>query len=103
MINTEVFLDTVREVISVNPYYVIILLMLGAVLKHLMPKVNNNTIPVILIIVGCIIGILFSLPLANAQEGLQAAVCGICSGAFAVGIHQSGKTLNFLRGNKITL
>ena len=103
MANTETFLDVIREVINVNPYYVIILLALGAILKHFITNVNNQTIPIILIIVGCIIGILFQIPLENTHEGLEAAVCGICSGAFAVGIHQSGKTIGLLSGGKIDL
>ena len=103
MANTETFLDMVRQVINVNPYYVIVLLALGAILKHFIKEVNNETIPIILIVVGCIIGILFRLPLSNAQEGLEAAVCGICSGAFAVGIHRSGKAIGLLSGSKIDL
>ena len=80
--------------IPVDLQVVILLLLIGAALKHLgvFEKVVNNYIPAILIVIGVVI------ELATHSKGLpdtlvENLITGLASAMAAVGLHSSGKNI----------
>lgn len=80
--------------IPVDLQVVILLLLIGAALKHLgvFEKIVNNYIPVILIIIG------ISIELITHSKGLPDTlvdnlITGLASAMAAVGLHSSGKNI----------
>lgn len=80
--------------IPVDLQVVILLLLIGAALKHLgvFEKVVNNYIPAILIVIGVII------ELVTHSKGLpdtlvENLITGLASAMAAVGLHSSGKNI----------
>lgn len=77
---------------SINLSVVIILLAIGYVLKHIIKKLGNEYIPVILLLAGIILAVVIGLPYKTGQDIIPAIITGIASGTAAIGIHQSGKS-----------
>lgn len=80
--------------IPVDLQVVILLLLIGAALKHLgvFEKVVNNYIPAILVVIGVVI------ELATHSKGLpdtlvENLITGLASAMAAVGLHSSGKNI----------
>lgn len=80
--------------IPVDLQVVILLLLIGAALKHLgvFEKVVNNYIPAILIVIGVVI------ELVTHSKGLpdtlvENLITGLASAMAAVGLHSSGKNI----------
>ena len=80
--------------IPVDLQVVILLLLIGAALKHLglFEKIVNNYIPVILIIIGV------AIELITHSKGLpdtlvENLITGLASAMAAVGLHSSGKNI----------
>lgn len=80
--------------IPVDLQVVILLLLIGAALKHLgvFEKIANNYIPVILIIIGV------AIELITHSKGLpdtlvENLITGLASAMAAVGLHSSGKNI----------
>ena len=88
------FLDQIASAGTINIPLIIVLLAIGAVCKHCFKKLNNDTIPVIMLIAGVVIVILLKIPFDPRDDVLlNVLVEGIASGATAVGIHTQGKTI----------
>lgn len=87
------FLDQIASAGTINIPLIIVLLAIGAVCKYCLKKVNNDTIPVIMLIAGVVIVILLKIPFDPQDDVLNVLVEGIASGATAVGIHTQGKTI----------
>lgn len=86
---------------TINISLVIILLAIGAIVKHCIKNINNDTIPIIILISGIVISILLKIPFKDIQtEILNVLVEGIVSGATAVGLHSQGKTIWWFFNNK---
>lgn len=61
---------------------------LGAVIKHLVPRLPNKWIPVILAIVGTVAACVIA-----PEVTVLIAIRGFASAAVAVGLHQMGASL----------
>ena len=77
---------------SINIPLIIILLAIGCIIRHCLPKVSNNTIPPIMLIAGIILALIINIPYAPNQI-VNLVIQGIVSGAAAVGLHTNGKGL----------
>lgn len=78
---------------TINIPLIIVLMAIGAVCKHFIKKLDNDTIPVILLITGIIIVILLHIPFNAQKDILNILVEGIASSTVAVGLHSQGKTI----------
>mgnify|MGYP002767567292 CR=1 FL=1 len=78
---------------SINVSLIIVLLAIGAICKHAFTKLNNDTIPVIMLVTGAVLAIIINLPFNPQKELLNVLVQGFVSGAAAVGLHTQGKTI----------
>ena len=78
-----------------NPYVVIILMGIGAAIKHItiFDKIENNLIPIVLSIVGIALTIVINYPYENFEALLPAIAGGISNALYAIAIHSSGKSL----------
>ena len=97
-------MDIISEVLTIgtgaiNVSLIIVLMAIGAICKHGIKKMNNDTIPVIMLVCGIVLAIVFNLPFNPQTELLDFLVQGIVSGAAAVGLHTQGKTLFNIFGN----
>ena len=92
---TDAILDQVTEVLvqNVDISIVIICLVIGAILKHLVTKFNNDWIPIVLIVCGIIISFGIAALKGFTDDPAHIVIVGIASAAAAVGIHQGGKTI----------
>jgi len=92
---TDDILDQVTEVLvqNVDISIVIICLVIGAVLKHLVTKFNNDWIPIALVVCGIIISFGIAALKGFTDDPVHIVIVGIASAAAAVGIHQGGKTI----------
>lgn len=92
---TDAILDQVTEVLvqNVDISIVIICLVIGAILKHLVTKFNNDWIPIALIVCGIIISFGIAALKGFTDDPVHIVIVGIASAAAAVGIHQGGKTI----------
>lgn len=77
---------------SINIPLIIILLAIGCIIKHCLPKVSNDTIPPIMLIAGIVLALIINIPYAPSQI-VNLVIQGIVSGAAAVGLHTNGKGL----------
>lgn len=77
--------------VVVNIALVLFLLAVGYCIKHTpaLDKVSNNLIPVILVVLGAVVGVLTKGDTTIAS----AIVNGIINAAIAIAIHQSGKNI----------
>ena len=92
--NTDITISKVYDLLgqNINLGIVILCLVIGFLLKHTISRLNNNWIPVILLVFGIIFAVV--LDFANLKDNaMQILITGIASGAMAIGIHQSGKTI----------
>lgn len=92
--NTDITISKVYDLLgqNINLGIVILCLVIGFLLKHVVSGLNNNWIPVILLVFGIIFAVV--LDFANLKDNaMQILITGIASGAMAIGIHQSGKTI----------
>ncbi len=92
---TDTILDQVTEVLvqNVDIGIVIICLVIGAIIKHLVTKFNNDWIPIALIVCGIIISFGIAALKGFTDDPVHIVIVGIASAAAAVGIHQGGKTI----------
>ena len=78
---------------SINISLVIVLVGIGWVLKHLVPKLDNQYIPVALMCIGIVLVIALNVPFNAQEELLSLLVQGIASGFVAVMVHKGGKSI----------
>ncbi|MDD3121950.1 MAG: phage holin family protein [Candidatus Izemoplasmatales bacterium] len=80
--------------IALNIQVVILLLLVGAAIKHLkfLDKVANEIIPVILIVIGIICAIVISYPISS-DNIIVTLIEGLASAITAVGIHSAGRNI----------
>lgn len=80
--------------IPVDLQDVILLLLIGAALKHFgaFKKVNNNYIPAILIVIGVIVELITNAK-GLPDTLMQNLITGLASALAAVGLHSSGKNI----------
>ena len=92
--NAEAVLEQVYEILNqnINIGVVILCLAIGFILKHVITGINNNWIPVILLVLGIIFAVIFDFSNIKTNT-LNILITGIASGGIAIGIHQTGKTL----------
>ncbi len=92
---TEDILKQVTDVLvqNVDISIVIICLVIGAVLKHLVTKIDNDWIPIILIAFGIAVSFGVAALKGFTDDPIHIVIVGIASAAAAVGIHQGGKTI----------
>ena len=77
---------------SVNMYIVIILLLIGAMIKHLkiFNNIQNGLIVAILPVIGIVLSIIVGYPITQ-DNVLPIITTGIVSAFVAIGVHQTGK------------
>lgn len=95
--------EQLTDLINVNISlpFVLILLVIGYLIKHNIPQIDNSKIPSILIVFGIIIVMVYNIPYSNKADILNSIVSGIACGVASVGVHQSGKLLgDFTKTNK---
>ena len=76
---------------SINISLIILLLAIGYVIKHF-TKINNDNIPVIMLIAGIVLALIINIPY-SPSEIVTIIIQGIVSGAAAIGLHTNGKGL----------
>lgn len=93
--NTDSILDQVTDVLvqNVDISIVIICLVIGAILKHLVTKFNNDWIPIALVVCGIVLSFGVAALKGFNDDPVHIVIVGIASAAAAVGIHQGGKTI----------
>lgn len=84
---------------SVNVKLVIVLIVLGAILKHLIKQVDNGIIPIIIVISGIIISLVITID-GLPSNWFDSVVSGCVSGGVAIGMHSTGKSVYELLGFK---
>lgn len=86
---------------SVNIQLVIVLMALGAVLKHAIKQLDNGRIPLILMGVGVLLSVVVGI---DGLPGnlLTSIAVGCVSAAFAIGAHSTGKSMWELFGFKFS-
>lgn len=87
---------------SVNVQLVIVLLVIGAVLKHLISKLDNSIIPIILVCGGIVISLIINYK-GLPDNWFDSVVVGCVSAAAAIGLHSTGKSVYELLGFKNAL
>lgn len=90
--------DLIQQIVnmtlgSVNIALVIVLMGIGAVLKHAFTKLDNNVIPIIMIVLGIVISIAMNIPFNPQTMLLTYCVQGIASGYCAIIIHGKSKEI----------
>ena len=78
---------------SVNIALVVVLICIGAVLKHAIKSLDNNDIPIIIICLGIVLVLLLNLPFNPQEMLLTYLVQGIGSGYCAIIIHSKSKEI----------
>lgn len=78
---------------NINITLVMFLLVVGAVIKHWIPAIKNNYIPLILIGLGIVIAIVLHCPIANGALVIGYIVEGLASGLSATIVHSKGKDI----------
>lgn len=84
--------------IAMSLQIIILLMLIGAAIKHVkfFDKVSNSLIPIILIIIGVVVGVFMFWPLTKANF-MEAFITGLASACIAIGLHQAGKNI-FING-----
>lgn len=77
---------------SINIPLIIILLALGYIVKHWIPKIGNDNIPPIMLVAGIVLALIINIPY-GADKIVELIIQGIVSGAAAIGLHTNGKGL----------
>lgn len=77
---------------SINVSLIIILLAIGYVVKHAIPKINNDNIPWMMLVAGIVLSLIINIPYGPDQI-VTFVIQGIVSGAAAIGLHTNGKSL----------
>lgn len=62
---------------------------LGYVIKHSIPQISNNLIPLIMGVCGVIMTVILGFPFANGEAVLTAVYSGLISGLASTGLHQA--------------
>lgn len=78
---------------GINISLVIVLVGVGAVLKHAIKNLDNNYIPVILITLGAILVVCTNIPFNAQTELLSLLVSGMASGFCATMVHSKGRDI----------
>lgn len=78
---------------SINISLVIVLLGIGAILKHAIKSLDNNVIPIVMIVLGVIIVLFMNAPFDPQKMLLQYLVQGIASGYCAIIVHGKSKEI----------
>lgn len=89
--------------ITINPFLVLVLLMLGALIKHTKAteKINNVFIPAILVITSVAYTIL-KLPVFDRGYSVDGIASAIVNAGLAVAFHSSGKSIfDYINTKKI--
>lgn len=77
---------------SINIPLIIILLALGYIVKHWIPKISNDNIPPIMLVAGIVLALIINIPY-SPSDIVAIIIQGIVSGAAAIGLHTNGKGL----------
>ena len=94
--NNEAVLQQIMEVLEKNVNITIVLfcLVIGAVIKHFVTKLDNTYIPLILLVSGIVFSIILAIPTGELKtDTVNVIITGIASAVASIGIHQTGKTL----------
>lgn len=79
---------------NINITIVVVLLVIGAIIKHWMSFVPNKYIPVILCALGVVLTFIFHLPIEVVGASIIAYVMeGLASGIAATIVHSKGKDI----------
>lgn len=87
--------------VPVSMEIIIILLLIGALIKHLLTKVNNKFIPIILFAIGVLLTIADQWPI-TLNNLLTTITTALATTLIAVGAHSSGKNF-FANGQFLDL
>lgn len=94
--NNEAVVQQLMEVLEKNVNITIVLfcLVIGAVIKHFVTKLDNTYIPLILLVSGIVFSIILAIPTGELKtDTVNVIITGIASAVASIGIHQTGKTL----------
>ena len=101
--NNDAVLQQLMEVLEKNVNITIVLfcLVIGAVIKHFVAKLDNTYIPLILLVSGIVFSIILAIPTGELKtDTVNVIITGIASAVASIGIHQTGKTLMSLGTKK---
>jgi len=89
---------------SLNIPLIIVLLGIGAFLKHAIKVLNNNYIPCILGVISVVIVIVMNIPFNPQEKLLSLLVEAIVAVAAAILVHSQGKDViaSLASGSKVT-
>lgn len=100
--NNDMVMQQLMEVLEKNVNITIVLfcLVIGAIIKHFVVKLDNTYIPLILLVSGIVFSIVLAIPTGELKtDTVNIIITGIASAVASIGIHQTGKTLMNI-GNK---